>query len=233
MNAKNVYSPYGYHLPSQGVLGFEGDRRDPVTGHYHLGNGYRAFNPSLMRFNSPDNLSPFDRGGFNAYAYCQGDPVNYQDPSGHSIWRMLASALQTPKRVETMTAVSREVKFTQLLGWHGTSRKELPSLHKGLSSGHSEVHRQAQEPGFYVAPSRDHAQKYADVHPDGIVLAVVASDDMSLVPGIGYKKDVFDVVVVREPAFDVVRVREEVPEGATRARLPRTGIFAKIPAPIR
>lgn len=47
-----------------------------------LGNGYRAYNPVLMRFNQPDSLSPFGQDGLNAYAYCQGDPVNRQDPSG-------------------------------------------------------------------------------------------------------------------------------------------------------
>lgn len=36
-----------------------------------------------MRFNKPDTMSPFGKGGVNAYAYCQGDPVNYQDPTGH------------------------------------------------------------------------------------------------------------------------------------------------------
>ncbi|NAT17163.1 RHS repeat-associated core domain-containing protein [Pseudomonas syringae pv. actinidifoliorum] len=78
-----AYSPYG-HRPQGGPFsGFNGERADPVTGHYLLGNGYRAFNPVLMRFNSPDSLSPFGRGGLNAYAYCQGDPVNRSDPGGH------------------------------------------------------------------------------------------------------------------------------------------------------
>ena len=36
-----------------------------------------------MRFASPDDLSPFLAGGLNAYAYCQGDPVNFTDPSGN------------------------------------------------------------------------------------------------------------------------------------------------------
>lgn len=37
-----------------------------------------------MRFISPDNLSPFSRGGCNSYAYCEGDPINYIDHSGHN-----------------------------------------------------------------------------------------------------------------------------------------------------
>jgi RHS repeat-associated protein len=81
----SVFCPYGHRSPESGLislLGFNGQRRDPVTGHYLLGNGYRAFNPVLMRFNSPDSLSPFGKGGVNAYAYCVGDPVNRVDPKG-------------------------------------------------------------------------------------------------------------------------------------------------------
>ncbi|PBQ08143.1 RHS repeat-associated core domain-containing protein, partial [Pseudomonas syringae] len=80
-----AYTPYGHRHPSgpASLPGFTGQRVDPVTGHYLLGNGYRAFNPVLMRFNSPDSLSPFGEGGVNAYGYCEGDPVNRVDPSGH------------------------------------------------------------------------------------------------------------------------------------------------------
>ena len=78
------YSPYGYHPSLQSILGFNGGRPDPVTQHYPLGNGRRTFNPTLMRFISPDSMSPFAAGGLNAYAYCLGDPVNREDPSGNS-----------------------------------------------------------------------------------------------------------------------------------------------------
>lgn len=81
-----TYTPYGHRSPENGLLsllGFNGERRDPLTGHYPLGNGYRQFNPVSMRFNSPDSLSPFGDGGLNAYAYCEGDPVNRSDPTGH------------------------------------------------------------------------------------------------------------------------------------------------------
>ena len=81
-----VSSPYGYSrsLDSAGALvGFNGELPEGITGHYLLGNGHRAYNPVLMRFNSPDSLSPFAKGGINAYAYCSGDPVNWRDPTGH------------------------------------------------------------------------------------------------------------------------------------------------------
>jgi RHS repeat-associated protein len=73
--------------PPVTALGFTGERRITSTGHYLLGNGYRAFNPALMRFNSPDVLSPFGDGGINSYGYCGGDPVNRVDPTGTTpIW---------------------------------------------------------------------------------------------------------------------------------------------------
>ncbi|SFB32959.1 RHS repeat-associated core domain-containing protein [Pseudomonas sp. NFIX10] len=81
-----AYSPYGHCSFESGLfslLGFNGERPDPVTGHYLLGKGYRAFIPVLMRFSSPDSLSPFGKGGLNAYAYCKGDPINNSDPTGH------------------------------------------------------------------------------------------------------------------------------------------------------
>jgi RHS repeat-associated protein len=82
-----AYSPYGHRPIASGLLsllGFNGERPDPVTGHYLLGNGYRAFNPVLMRFNSPDSLSPFGRGGLNPYVYCGQNPILIIDPDGHA-----------------------------------------------------------------------------------------------------------------------------------------------------
>lgn len=64
-------------------LAFNGERMDPVSRIPHLGNGFRAYNPVLMRFNCPDSWSPFGAGGINPWAYCAGDPVTRADPSGH------------------------------------------------------------------------------------------------------------------------------------------------------
>ncbi|WP_080925243.1 MULTISPECIES: RHS repeat-associated core domain-containing protein [Pseudomonas] len=82
-----AYSPYGHRQAESGLtslMGFNGERPDTVTGHYLLGNGYRAFNPALMRFNCPDNWSPFGEGGINSYTYCLGDPINRHDANGHA-----------------------------------------------------------------------------------------------------------------------------------------------------
>ncbi|KTB54459.1 hypothetical protein AO067_18895 [Pseudomonas viridiflava ICMP 13104] len=83
------YSAYGHQSSAVAAAsrsGFNGELRESATGWYLLGQGYRAYNPVLMRFHSPDSLSPFGDGGLNAYAYCVGDPVNYLDPDGHIPW---------------------------------------------------------------------------------------------------------------------------------------------------
>ncbi|MVV51077.1 RHS repeat-associated core domain-containing protein [Pseudomonas sp. PB120] len=114
MNALDVghshdlaYSPYGYRPRENGLfslLGFNGERPDSLTGHYHLGNGYRQFNPVLMRFNSPDSWSPFGAGGLNAYVYCFGDPMNRVELEGHSssplmsFWRVSETELVSERQ---------------------------------------------------------------------------------------------------------------------------------------
>ncbi|GFF23650.1 wall-associated protein, partial [Aspergillus udagawae] len=78
------YTPYGHSAAgSSPSIAFNGQWRDPVTGWYHLGNGYRVYNPVMMRFLTPDSWSPFTMGEINPYAYCSGDLINCIDPSGH------------------------------------------------------------------------------------------------------------------------------------------------------
>jgi len=102
---RSCYTPYGTRIASRRVqsrTGFNGQYCEP-QGWYHLGNGHRLYNPVLRRFNRPDHLSPFGKGGINAYAYCQGDPVNFTDPTGRAVSRFLLN-LVTPVLYDRPTA---------------------------------------------------------------------------------------------------------------------------------
>jgi RHS repeat-associated protein len=90
------YSDYGVRTANTAVtpidatnfidrntLGFNGCLFDDVSNTYLLGNGYRAYSPVLRTFYSRDSLSPYGGAGVNRYQYCQLDPINNIDPSGH------------------------------------------------------------------------------------------------------------------------------------------------------
>ncbi|WXF87703.1 RHS repeat-associated core domain-containing protein [Pseudomonas syringae pv. atrofaciens] len=118
-HADIAYTPFGHHQAVQAgaeLPGFNGEQPDPLTGHYLLGNGYRAYNPVLMRFNSPDSMSPFGRGGLNAYAYCVGDPVNRTDPTGHESWDFYASLAMAVVGVALGTYAFPKVLSAKALG---------------------------------------------------------------------------------------------------------------------
>ncbi|WHL28334.1 RHS repeat-associated core domain-containing protein [Pseudomonas juntendi] len=81
----NTYTAYGDSPDNDqlvGLLGFNGEAREHALGWSLLGRGYRAYNPGLMRFHSPDLAAP-EVAGINPYVYCGGNPVNWHDPSGH------------------------------------------------------------------------------------------------------------------------------------------------------
>lgn len=80
----SAYDPFGYRAGAPGGIAFNGQLPEGATGHYLLGHGHRGYSPALRRFLSPDARSPFAAGGLNAYAYCQGDPVNATDPTGQA-----------------------------------------------------------------------------------------------------------------------------------------------------
>lgn len=110
------YTSYGYsQVFSEGALiHFAGAFRDLLTGHYPFGNGKRSYSPCLMRFLSPDSLSPFESGGINSYMYCAGDPINRMDPSGLNWFKLREPAYPLQKIKSTdFHPVTR-----QYAGWH-------------------------------------------------------------------------------------------------------------------
>ena len=151
-----AYLPYGLRHPLHAALplpGFNGERLDPVTGHYLLGNGYRAFNPVLMRFNSPDSLSPFGEGGVNAYAYCVGDPVNRVDPTGHlpRFFKRIRTWINPVKATQPATNIrkvadgifsfEKSASKSKVIGFLGRGTAEPPAgfepMHLAMSGGNA------------------------------------------------------------------------------------------------
>ncbi len=130
-----AWSPFGEGAARTGsttsLPGFNSERQDPLSGMTHLGNGYRSYSPALRRFTCPDSESPFGIGGINPYVYCDNDPVNKTDPSGHGpiTWLVrkvirlgvrlgvasaetaegMASGLTTAGAVETGTELATQV----------------------------------------------------------------------------------------------------------------------------
>lgn len=85
-SSDQTYTPYGFSPVGNcsAILAFNGCWRDALSGLYPLGKGLRWYNCAIQRFLSADNLSPFGTGSFNAYTYCEGDPINFHDLSGRT-----------------------------------------------------------------------------------------------------------------------------------------------------
>ena len=88
---------------------YRGYYYDQDTKLYYLNARYYC--PEWRRFISPDDtayLNSDTANGLNLYTYCNNDPVNYADPSGHFAWLVFAALmLFTPiGGIVTQAAVS-------------------------------------------------------------------------------------------------------------------------------
>lgn len=147
-------------------LSFNGQLADALTGLYLLGMGRRAYSPVLMRFISADEISPFGAGGINAFAYCEGDPVNYVDNAGlnrslippkpsRSQWmsnRFVEGGLQNNGRPDARPYQVRQRRHSfngfdrpmpelrKLVGYHASRSEFAPAL-TGTLEGRKDVLR--------------------------------------------------------------------------------------------
>ena len=155
-----AYSAYGEQSGRQAIsgrLGFNGELREARMGWYLLGNGYRAYNPALMRFHSPDSLSPFGKGGLNAYVYCVGDPVNYSDPTGHMPKKILK--FFTKKTPKTLTSAPSTSSLSPLIkpDTPPVVKRPLPALPGTIEESTVSsfpLDESTGEPIFQALPSR-------------------------------------------------------------------------------
>ena len=91
-NCEIVYGENS-NLASLNPIRYRGYYYDTETGMYYLNARY--YSPEWRRFISPDDteyIDPETPNGLNLYAYCNNDPVNYADSTGHSVVLVLLGA---------------------------------------------------------------------------------------------------------------------------------------------
>ena len=100
--AKYLYDAWGNFtisgnsaIAKANPIRYRGYYYDEETGLYYCNARY--YSPKWRRFISPDDtayLDPESVNGLNLYCYCNNDPVNLVDPSGHfGFWALLGITL--------------------------------------------------------------------------------------------------------------------------------------------
>jgi RHS repeat-associated protein len=144
-----AYTPYGFSPDDSGkvLAGFNGEYLDVVTLGYPLGQAKR-FYLARARFNSPDPLSPFGEGGTNCYTYCEGDPVNFADPTGLRRFYVSSPPRLPSGRPSTLFSrlVSR-ISPNRNSARGGSNPPPSSSLNISNQSSHQSAHRGHQAAG--------------------------------------------------------------------------------------
>lgn len=144
-----AYTPYGFSPDDSGkvLAGFNGEYLDVVTLGYPLGQAKR-FYLARARFNSPDPLSPFGEGGTNCYTYCEGDPVNFADPTGLRRFYVFSPPRLPSGRPSTLFSrlVSR-ISPNRNSARGGSNPPPSSSLNISNQSSHQSAHRGHQAAG--------------------------------------------------------------------------------------
>ena len=97
---------------------YRGYYYDTGTGLYYLNARY--YNPQWRRFISPDSteyVDPEAVNGLNRYAYCNNDPVNYADPSGHSVTLILLGAFIFGGAIGAATSFTTQLVQNKTVNW--------------------------------------------------------------------------------------------------------------------
>jgi RHS repeat-associated protein len=118
-----------YVVANANPIRYRGYYYDEDTKLYYLNARY--YNPEWCRFISPDDtgyLDPETPNGLNLYAYCNNDPVNYADPSGHSAFLVAMSILAAAGLITTGIGLATDNNLVTAIGLTAIS---VPALISG------------------------------------------------------------------------------------------------------
>jgi len=84
------YEPFGVEIPpstnvAENTHQYTGQERDAATQMDYM--HFRYYGSNLGRFLKPDNINgnPMNPQDWNLYSYVHGNPVNFNDPTGHGV----------------------------------------------------------------------------------------------------------------------------------------------------
>lgn len=233
------YLPYGFLSVPGNALGFNGERLELPVGSYFLGNGYRVFNPILMRLSSPDSMSPFAAGGVNTYAYCLGDPVNRRDPSGNisvlkSLRQSFRRSSQPSPRQKDLPAIVRDDTSHTYTRTYTTDRLPMNIVEKprgipedyqlvGLHGTKSQYVESLESGldisfskgglawrGLYMTQYAELANSFTGHDGSGTILGVYVKDFSRWVEGKHYSRLHSQVMVIHERAYYAVKMSRDI-----------------------
>ena len=94
-NVLSITGQYASSLGKDNPIRYRGYYYDSETGFYYLQSRY--YDPAIRRFISADDPELLGANGtfigYNLYAYCDNNPVNNSDPSGHWIQYVVGAAV--------------------------------------------------------------------------------------------------------------------------------------------
>ncbi|WP_050580716.1 RHS repeat-associated core domain-containing protein [Pseudomonas sp. LAIL14HWK12:I7] len=165
-----AFTPYGWSKAHPLTVGFKGEHLEPVAHRFVLGGGHRMYDPALMRFNSPDQESPFKKGGLNAYAFVMDDPINGSDPTGRFVefFRSFFNRLTTSKTYQGEFVAA----FDGIVAFTGAERRDgnLSTLYlvahgtEGLISGDNKNMYNAQRVYDYLSIQKGVNMRHRQTH---------------------------------------------------------------------
>nr|WP_233431749.1 RHS repeat-associated core domain-containing protein [Leptospira santarosai] len=170
------YEPYGSIIRNDSYgpdifrYKFTGQIEDKETGLYYYKARY--YEPTLGRFLQADSVIDSDApNGQNRYMYVEGNPVNYRDPSGHSLDLMFYAALY---------------QYAQI---PNSPKKEQDSLM--LLALHNQQIRNTSGPGCPI--SAKNRQVFGNFQGNGRCGGSLPKDVMSMMANIMFASSVFGI----------------------------------------